>query len=321
MSPARPTAKALWFAARRVGQAGLVLWAASTVTFVVLQVLPSDAIEVKYNTGGANAANLTEAQLDQLRAEFGLDLPLWRQYLRFLNQVVHLDLGNSITRNRPVLDLLAENLPPTLQLAAFAVVAAALLGAAIAFLAHWLKTPVLRRFFLRLPAVGVAFPAFWVGLLLIQLFSFRFHLFPATGATGFQSVVLPGLMMALGPAAMLAQLLNRSLTETLAEQYIVTASAKGLSRGAVFWRHALRNAVLPSLTVLGLLIAGTVTGAVVAETVFSRAGIGRLAAQAVEAQDLPLVQGVVLMAAFAFVAVNLVVDLIYPLLDRRIAVT
>lgn len=308
------------FVANRLGQALLVLWAACTVTFVILQVLPSDAIEAKYNTGGTDSANLTEEELTALRAEFGMDLPVWQQYLRFLVRAARFDLGNSISRNRPVLDLLAENLPPTLELAGFAVVTALIVGGTTAFLAHWLRTPWLRRFLTRLPAFGVAFPSFWIGLLLIQLFSFHWRLFPATGSMGWRSVVLPGLMMALGPAALLAQLLNRSLSETLQEQYIVTASAKGLTRGAVFWRHALRNAALPSLTILGLIVAGTVTGAVVAETVFSRAGIGRLVEQAVEVQDLPLVQGVVLMAAFAFVTLNLLVDLIYPLLDRRIKV-
>jgi peptide/nickel transport system permease protein len=311
----------LKFVLSRVGQALLVLWAAFTVTFVILEVLPSDAIETKYNNAGGDSVNLTEENLDALRSEFGLDLPLWQRYLQFCGRAIQLDLGNSISQNRPVTDLLVENLPPTLQLAGFALAVGLVAGCAIAFLANWLRSPLLRRALTRLPALGVAFPSFWIGLLLVQLFSFHWQLFPATGSRTPASVVLPGLMMAIGPAAILAQLLNRSLSETLQEQYIVTAGAKGLGRGEVFWRHALRNASLPALTILGMMVAGTVTGAIVAETVFSRAGVGRLAQQAVEVQDLPLVQGIVLMAAFAFVTVNLIVDLIYPVLDRRIKVS
>ena len=161
-------------------------------------------------------------------------------------------------------------------------------------------------------------PQFFIGLVLIQVFAFSLGWFPATGSEGWRSLVLPAITMSIINAAMLAQVLTRGLEDTLAEPYITTARAKGLSRTVIQFRHAFRNAALPALTLLGLLLGTTVTEAIVAETVFSRDGVGRLAQQAVLAQDVPLVQAIVVIAATAFVLINLLIDLIYPLLDPRI---
>jgi peptide/nickel transport system permease protein len=196
-----------------------------------------------------------------------------------------------------------------------------IIGFGLAYDAAYVQWRPAKTLLTRLPALGVSVPSFWVGLLLIQVFSFSLGWFPSTGTDGLSSYVLPAITMALPAGAVLAQVLTSSLEKTLREPYITTARAKGLSRGAIQLRHALRNALLPTLTLLGLLIATAVTTAVIAETVFSISGVGRLAQQAVLTQDVPVVQAIVLVAAAVFVVVNLIVDLLYPLLDPRIAYT
>jgi peptide/nickel transport system permease protein len=171
---------------------------------------------------------------------------------------------------------------------------------------------------LSLPPLGVSLPTFWVGLMLVQLLSFRAQLFPAFGNDGVRSLVLPAVTLAVPTSALLAQVLAKSLATTLDEPYIETAKAKGATPARIHFRHALRNAALPALTVAGLLVGNLVAGSVVVESVFARNGVGRVTVNAVTVQDIPVVQGVVVFGALVFVLVNLAVDLIYPLLDPRI---
>ena len=188
-------------------------------------------------------------------------------------------------------------------------------------MAAFVRNRPLRMLLDRLPALGVAVPSFLVGLVLIQYFAFDLGWLPSMGTGGWRHLVLPVITMAIPAAAQLAQVLTRSFHETLREQYIVTARAKGLSRGEVQLRHAFRNAALPALTIFGLLVGVTVTSAIVVETVFNRNGIGKLAQEAVLAKDVPVVLAIVVLAATGFVVVNLLIDLIYPLLDPRITHT
>ncbi|MBW5249761.1 ABC transporter permease [Streptomyces sp. P01-B04] len=194
-------------------------------------------------------------------------------------------------------------------------------GTGLALTASLVRSRRLQQMLLTAPPLGIALPSFWVGLLLLQQFSFRRHLFPAFGNDGCAALVLPSLTLALPATALIAQLLSRSLQSELRRSYIDTARAKGVRRSAVHVRHALRNAVLPALTMAGLLVGGMLSGSVVVETVFSRDGVGRLIATAVSRQDLPLVQGLVLLGAAAFATVNLLVDLLYTVLDPRIGRT
>ncbi|OZB83147.1 ABC transporter permease [Microbacterium sp. 13-71-7] len=306
------------YLASRLGQAVIVLWAAYTVSFIVLYALPSDPVALK--TGG-DASDVTPEQLAALKAAYGLDRPLAVQYVLRLGRVLAGDLGTSIDTGRPVSQVIGEAIPPTLQLAGLGFVIAVVTGASLAVLATFVRRRALSAFLLGLPPLGVAIPAFWFGLILIQLFSFQLPLFPAMGDRGVASLVLPSIALALPTGAMIAQLLSKSLTAALREPYIDTAVAKGASRARIHLRHALRNAALPALTVTGLIVGQLLSGTVVTETVFSRPGIGRVTATAVQQQDIPVVQGVVLFAALVFVIVNLVVDLIYPLLDPRIELT
>ncbi|MET0450053.1 MAG: ABC transporter permease, partial [Aeromicrobium sp.] len=291
------------YTARRIAQAIAVLWAAYTVSFVVLYLLPSDPVSILLNQAGGTSGRPSAEQIAKIQSEYGFDDPVIVQYFHHLFDAVQLDFGQSVSRGQSVTSLLTENLPPTLALTATALLFTVVLGGTLAFFATYVGWRPLRSFLHRLPAVGVSFPTFWVGLLLIQLFSFSLGWFPATGSEGVSTLVLPALTMSLPTAGILAQVLIRGLDDTLEQAHIATARAKGLSRFRIHTKHALKNGSLPALTILGLLVGATVTQAVVAETVFSRLGIGRLAQQAVLAQDIPLVQGIVVLAAAIFVLV------------------
>jgi peptide/nickel transport system permease protein len=306
---------------QRIGQAVLVLWAAYTVTFAILYLLPGDPVALMLSANNIEVDSLTPQEREVAAARLGLDRPLWELYLGMLAAALRGDFGTSFTKGIPVTDLLAQRLPGTVALSAIAIVLALVFGVAIALIAAWLPRGRLADLFRRAPAIGVSVPNFWIGLLLIQVFAFTLGWFPAMGSEGWQSLVLPAVTMAIPTAAVLAQVLTRSFDDTLGESYIATARAKGLDRWAVLTRHAFRNAALPTLTILGLLVGATVTGSIVVETVFSRNGVGRLAQESVLSQDIPVVQAIVVLAAAAFVVVNLIVDLLYPLLDPRIART
>ncbi len=303
----------------RVAQALLVLWAAYTVTFIVLYELPGNPVELLLGGTLGNAAAASHAQMLQIERQYGLNEPLPVQYFHELGNLLTLNLGSSISQGgRPVSNILAENLPPTMALTGLAVLITVIFAVGLAFWATYVRSRWLRTLLVRLPAFGRAFPAFFIGILLIQVFAFDLRLLPATGDQGFDTLIMPAITMALPSAFYLAQILIRGMTDTLAEPYIVTARARGLSRFKIHLRHVLPNAALPTLTMFGLIVCWTVTDAVIAETVFGRPGLGSAIQQAVTWQDIPTVQAVVLLAALLFVTVNLIVDLVYPFLDPRV---
>lgn len=308
----------MWFAyiARRVGQGVVVLWAAFTISFLVLYLLPGDAAALF--AGGGDQEQIDPALVAQLRAELGLDRPLWEQYLTALGRALVGDFGTSAQTGRPAAELLAEALPPTIALTGFAFLLSVAIGVGLALAASLARGTWLRNLLFSLPPIGVSIPVFWIGLLLLQAFSFQLRLFPAMGNEGFISLVLPAITIAIPSGAFIAQLLSRSLRSTLAQPYVEVVRAKGAGEARVQFAHAFRNAAIPTLTMIGVLIGGLLSGAVVTETVFSRLGIGRLVVTAVNNRDVPVVQVVVVFAAVVFVAANLLVDLVYPLIDRRI---
>ncbi|MFC9876306.1 ABC transporter permease [Nocardia salmonicida] len=304
---------------RRIVQAVAVLWAAYTVSFVVLNLLPGDAVSAMAGSG-MGAATVDSDRLEKLQHEYGFDKPVAMQYLDYLGKAVRGEFGNSVATGRPVTTTLLEALPQTLQLTGAALVLAVIFGGGIAFVATYTRTRWIRQLLLSLPPLGVSVPSFWIGLMLIEVFSFRAQWFPAFGNDGFAGLVLPAITLAVVTGALLAQVLAKSLLTALDEPYVHTVQAKGAGRLRIHLRHVLRNASLPALTVLGLLTGQLIANAVVIETVFSRNGLGRVTASAVTVQDIPVVQGVVVFGALIFVSVNLVVDLIYPALDPRIVV-
>ena len=303
---------------RRLGQAVGVLLAAYTVSFIVLDLLPGDPVSAMA-VGGLDGNPVDPAQLAALRHEYGFDKPVLVQFLDYLGRALRGDFGNSVATGRPVTTTIAEALPQTLELAGAALLIAVVVGAGIAMYGTYSRSRLVRQLLLSLPPLGVSLPTFWIGLMLVQLFSFRVHLFPAFGNDGVPGLVLPAVTLAVPTAAQLAQVLAKSLATTLAEPYIDTAKAKGAGPLRIQLRHALRNASLPALTLAGLLVGNLVAGSVVVESVFARNGIGRVTIQAVTVQDIPMVQAVVVFGSLVFVLVNLAVDLVYPLLDPRIA--
>lgn len=302
----------------RIAQALLVLWGAYTVTYFILYLLPGDPLSIMLSASGLEVDSLSPEQLAKARAFYGLDQGLIQRYVHLLWGVLHGDLGQSLTLNRPVTSILAERLPQTLSLAGFAILLSLLGGIGLAYLAAYVRWQPLKTALARLPALGFSVPVFWMGLLLIQVFAFGLGWFPSTGSIGFASLVLPAVTLAIPSAAVYAQVLQRGFADVWREPYIVTAYAKGLSRAQVQARHGLRNAALPLLTLIGLQVGNTVSGAVLVETIFARNGVGRLVQEAVMRQDIPVVLGIVAVSAAAFVLVNLLVDLLYPVLDPRI---
>ncbi|MGW4194468.1 ABC transporter permease [Streptomyces sp. NPDC005004] len=306
----------LWRLAQAVG----VLWAAYTLTFLLLDLLPGDPVAAMAGAG-LNSTQVTPERLAELRAQYGFDRPLLVRYATSLGHALRGDFGDSVATGRPVAAILADALPSTLELTGVALPLAVLLGGGLALAATSTSRGPLRRLLLSLPAVGISLPAFWVGLMLVQLLSFRLRLFPAFGNAGAAGLVLPAVTLALPAAVLVAQVLSQSLLAVLEEPYVQTARAKGAGRARVRFHHALRNAALPALTVIGVLAGQLTANAVVVENVFSRNGLGRVTTDAVTVRDIPVVQGVVVFGALVFVLLNLLVDLAGPLLDRRIVIT
>ncbi|RSM79111.1 peptide ABC transporter permease [Amycolatopsis sp. WAC 01375] len=302
---------------RRILQAVFVLWAAFTVSFVILYLLPGDAVSAKLG-GGEAGLSVTPEQLAAAKAEYGLDDPLPLQYGKRLLAALQGDFGRSIATGDDATNMVVSALPPTLAVTGFALVLAILFGGGIAIAGTVTRHRRLGNLLLALPPLGISLPSFWVGLVLIQFFSFQLKLLPALGSNGFESLILPAITLAIPTGAIIGQVLAKSLRTQLAEPYAEIALAKGASRSRVHFGHLLRNAAVPTLTIAGVVAGNLIAGSVITETVFSRDGLGRVTSSAVTAQDIPVVQAVIVLAALVFVGINLLVDLVYPLLDPRI---
>lgn len=300
---------------RRVLQALVVLLLAYTVAYVLLSALPADAVLARY---GNPELGLSPEQLDAIRESYGADRPPLERYLDSIWSFLRGDLGYSVNSGAAVSTLLATALPSSLVLAISSLVVAVFLAVTIAFTASFGGAVWLRRFFRGLPPLFVSLPVFWIGIMLIQVFSFQLGLVPAIGATGIQALVLPVLTIAIPIAAPLAQVLLRSIDEVRTQPFVAVVRARGASTSWLLWRNVARNALLPTLTMAGVLFGELVGGAVVSETVFARAGIGQLTAQAVANRDTPVLLAIVVFASLTFVIINLVVDLLYPVLDPRL---
>src|SRR5579864_2151878 len=290
-----------------------ILIGISVLTFLMLHLVPGDPVLIF-----AGDKPMTEERAAEIRHQLGLDRPIWVQYWDYATHAVRGDLGRGLRSQRPVLDSILEVVPGTteLTLAALAIAAAAgvTLGV-VAALMHgtWVDTAAMA-----FAILGVSMPVFYLSLLMIFLFSFTLGWLPATGQGGLERLIMPATALGLISSAVLARLVRSGMLAVLRQEFIVTARAKGLAPRAVVWRHALKNALIPTITMLGLQLGALLGGAVVTETIFSRPGVGRLAVDAILARDFPLVQGTVLFAAVAYVLVNLLVDVSYAVVDPRI---
>ncbi|HVW44895.1 MAG TPA: ABC transporter permease [Amycolatopsis sp.] len=298
---------------RRVLTSVLVLWGAVTLAFLALHLIPGNTVDAV--AGGTT--QVTPQLRAQITAEYSLDRPLVVQYLQYLGKLVRGDLGDSYALRMPVAKAIGQQLGSTMILLVTATVFAILVSVVIALLtAH--RRRWIRGLFSGLEVTGVAVPAFWLGILLLTVFSFQLHWFPAIGSAGIAGLVLPALTLSAAPIGMLTQVLRQGLERVLDEPFVVTARSRGISEAAVRLRHVLRHAVLPVITLAGWLAGTMIGGAVVVEQVFSRQGLGRLTVNAVGHKDMPLVLGIVLIAALFYVLVNIAIDVAYRLIDPRL---
>lgn len=300
-----------WLVAKRVLGAVFVLWVAVTITFVAVQATPGDTVSLLL---GENRDDPV------LRAEtirrWGLDQPLWVQYLTYLTRIPTGDLGISYTLRRPVADLIAAGMVPTFQLTAVAALAAVL----IAVLAATLTTahvPGLRKLFGTLELVLLSAPPFWLAIVLLWGFSFQLGWFSIVDQNSWQALVLPAAALALPIGAYLTQVLVEGINAAMAQPFVTTARSRGISYFAARARHVLRHAALPAIPLLGLIVGSLLGGAVIVEQVFGRPGLGQLAVDAVTVKDIPLILGVSLVTTAAFVLVSTVADVVNLSLDPR----
>jgi peptide/nickel transport system permease protein len=298
---------------RRLLIAVPVIWGVATIVFFLMRVLPGDPAQLMLSSTGGNAE-----QIAKLRQSLGLDDPLVVQYGAFLSGLARGDLGNSLRTNQPVTREIAAQLGNTLQLTVASMAIAVALGVALGLASAIWRQSWIDGLAMAVAMAGICAPNFWLGLMLISIFSFTLNWFPATGSEGLNRLVLPAVTLGLGSAAVIARLVRSSMIEVLQQDYIAVSRAKGLAESRVMFGHALRNALIPAVTLAGLQFGTLLGSAVIVETVFSRQGIGRLAVNAIVAKDYTIVQGVVLFIAAAYVLINLLVDLLYVVLDPRI---
>lgn len=296
-----------------------VLVGVSIISFSILHLIPGDPARILLNNMGSGAAgDSSEQAYLNLREELGLNDPLVVQYLRYAGNALRGDFGYSFTTNRPVSDTIFDLLPATLQLTIVGLGIAILLGLVLGVVAAIHRNSWVDSLTMVFSLIGLSMPGFWLGLLLIDTFSFRLEWLPASGTGGIRTLILPAVSLGLSASGVVARLVRSTMLEVLQQEYIVTARAKGLRfRSVVTW-HALRNAIIPVITIVGLQFGALLSGAVITETVFARRGIGRLAVDSILSRDYPMVQGTVLVAAVGYLFINLVVDLSYAWLDPRI---
>jgi len=289
-----------------------VLLGVSIGSFALLHLVPGDPAQI---LAGQEA---TEEVLTRIRHEHGLDRPLPIQYAVYLGNAVQGNLGISIQSRQPVATLIAQRFPFTLRLAFLAIVVSAALGVVAGVVAATRRNSMLDLAALLGSLVGISLPIFWLGLLMMMIFSVRLQWFPAGGSGTAAHLVLPALVLGAASSGVIARMTRASMLEVLRQDYVRTARAKGLREQSVIYRHALKNAMIPILTVFGLEFGYNLGGAVLTETVFSLPGIGRLIVDGIFARDYPVVQGAMLVVATTFVAVNLLTDIAYALFDPRI---
>lgn len=300
---------------RRLAMLVPILIGVSILVFLVMRLIPGDPARQSL---GPEA---TGEQVEMLRSSWRLDEPLPIQYFAWLERALTGDLGRSTVSRVPVVDELASRFPATLELTLAAMLVSIVFGLVFGIAgAVWHNSPIDRLTTLT-ALLGICTPSFWLGLLLLLAFSVKLNWFPSSGAGGVSHLVLPALTLGIGAAAIVARVTRSSMIDVLGDDYIRTARAKGLRQRAVVMRHAMKNAMIPVLTILGLEFGGLLAGSVVTETVFSYPGIGQLLIKSIGNRDFPIVQGALLLFSLQFVLINLVVDLLYAKADPRIQYT
>ena len=290
-----------------------VVFGVTLTVFSMLYLIPGDPVKMMLSEFVTSPQ-----QIARMRAQLHLNEPFAQQYARFVWRAAQGNLGESIRDRRPVSTEIMELFPSTIQLALSALVLSAALGVALGILAAVRQNSWADVGAMMLARLGVSMPSFWLGLLLIFVFSLHLGLLPATGGGGLDHLIMPALALGAGAAAITAALTRSSMLEVLRMDYMTTARAKGLAGSSVVLRHGLANALIPIVTIFGLQAGQLLAGTVIIETVFGRPGVGRLLINAILNKDFPLVQGIVLFVAVAYVFINLIVDVVYAAVDPRI---
>lgn len=295
----------------RVARILVVVWGAATAGFVALRMIPGDPVDVMLGV----QARVSDSVRDQIRADWGLDETPLVQYFQYLGRLAQGDLGVSYQLRTPVLDVIAQQALPTLQLtvAALALAVAMAIGGALCG-----RGRRMTRVISFIELVVISSPTFWIGLLLLSAFSFRLNWFPVTSTDGLASLVLPSLTLALPVAGIISQVLRQGLDFAEGQPFSTTARSRGVTPAGVVARHTLRHAAMDTLTLSGYLVGSLLGGAVLVESVFARPGLGRVAIRAIIGRDMPVILGIIVLAALVFAIINLVVDLSYRRLDPRL---
>ena len=300
------------FALRRILVSIPVLIGITLILFIMLNVVPGDPVALMVKE------HASPEVIERVRAQMHLDDPLVVRYFSFLWNALQGDLGNSIKLNRPVTDLLLKAFPNTLMLAVCAALVSWVIGIPAGILSAVRRDSLLDRFFMGFSLLGVSMPVFWSALLLQYVFAMQLKLLPVSGFYGWQYMILPAIVLGWSSAGVIARLTRSSLLEVMRNDYIRTARAKGLRETRVITRHALKNALIPVVTIMAIQVAGLLSGAVITEAIFSIPGVGRITVNAISSRDMPLLQGAVLFATVLVILGNLVADILYSVLDPRI---
>lgn len=287
----------------------------STIVFLVIRVIPGDPA---LTIAGVDAS---ESDIEAIRAKIGTNQPLTTQYMLWLWDIVRFDFGNSMISGRPVSQLILERFPLTLTLAVLGILLSIVIAiplGVISAVRRWSFWDYLGMFFSQ---VGMAIPSFWLGILLLLLLSIKYRVFPLFGSGTIMHLILPSISLGIARAAILLRLTRASMVEELSKEYVVTARAKGLTERMVNYKHALKNALLPVITIAGIQLGYMLGGAIIIEQVFSLPGLGRLFLFAVYQRDFPLIQGGVVFVAFIFSFINFAVDILYSVLNPKIRIS
>jgi len=300
------------FIVKRIFQTIPVLIGVTVVIFLIMQMVPGDPAVL---LAGESA---TEEQVQQLRNQLGLNDPLYVQYFDYIKNVFQGDLGTSIRSNRPVIDEIMVRLPVTIELAFWSIVVTIVLGLLAGVIAATNQRSFKDVGIMIVALIGVSLPNFWLGLMLILFLSVQFQIFPVAGWGSFAHIVLPAITLGTSGAAIVARMTRSSMLEVVRQDYIRTAKAKGVKKKYITYKHALKNALIPVITVVGLQFGALLGGTVLTESVFAINGLGRMIVDAIRMRDLPLVQGSILVVSLLFVLVNLIVDISYKFLNKKV---
>ncbi|SIS13161.1 peptide/nickel transport system permease protein [Peribacillus simplex] len=290
----------------------VTLTGVSFLVFLMMHLIPGDP--VTYILGDF----ASEESIAEMKNTLGLDQPLFIQYIDYIKNVLQGDLGTSYVTGLTVVEEITVRFPITVQLALYSLIIGSVFGILMGILAAVKQNTIFDQLAMVISLIGISAPGFWIALFLIWIFSYQFSLFPISGYQGFYSLILPSITLGLGSAGNIARMTRSSMLEVIKQDFMRTAQAKGLAMIPMIFQHALQNAMIPVITLIGLQFGFLLAGAVVIENVFALPGLGSFSIEAITKRDLPTVQGLVLFMAFLFIITNLIVDLVYSLVDPRI---